>query len=405
MIIKLGIIREGKKPVDRRVPFTPEQTLQIVEKFPSVQVVCQQSPVRCYSDAEYHAKGIPVVHDVSDCDILMGIKEVPVPELIEKKTYLFFSHTMKQQPYNKKLLQTVLEKKIRLVDYEVLRDTSGNRLVAFGRYAGIVGAYNGLWAYGKRYNLFTIRRPYECFDLEDLKTEFGKIKLPALKIALTGSGRVGRGAMEVLDGVGIQKVGVEDFLNKTFSFPVYAMLSSRDYHVHAKGHPFDRDEFHTHPERYVSDFVKFTQVADILIAGAYWNPNAPALFTQEDMTATAFRIKVIADISCDINGPIPATIQATNVDDPIYDYDPVSHTAKPPLSDEKYVTVMAIDNLPCELPRSASEDFGRDLIDRVLPALLQEDRDGIIERATIACDGKLTPEFQYLRAYAGITSS
>lgn len=397
--ICIGLIREGKIPPDKRVPFTPFQVEEIHQRFPHVKVVVEESPVRAFQDREYRALDIEVSADMTKCDILMGIKEVPVDRLIPDKTYLFFSHTIKKQPHNRKLLQEILKRNIRLIDYEVLKDKLGNRLVAFGRFAGLVGAYNGLWTYGKRFGLFSMKRAYECFDVNDLKLELRKINLPPVKIILTGGGRVGHGAMETLDSAGIRKVSVDDFLHRTFSEPVYVQLSSADYHIRKEGGHFNRDEFHKNPERYNSTFLRFTHVADMLIAGAYWNPAAPVLFTRQDMLSAEFKIKVIADITCDIEGSIPSTKRASSIDDPIYDYDPATDMVQPPLSNEKFVTVMAIDNLPCELPRNASEEFGRDLLDKILPALLVEDSEGIIERATITRAGKLTPHFAYLQDY------
>jgi saccharopine dehydrogenase (NAD+, L-lysine-forming) len=397
--MRLGLIREGKTPPDKRVPFTPHQVEEIVQRFAHVTVVAQQSEFRCFKDKEYEAVDIAAQSSVDDCDILMGIKEVPIAELLEGKTYLFFSHTIKKQPYNRKLLQEVLKKKIRLIDYEALKDKQGNRLVAFGRYAGIVGAFNGLWTYGKRYGGYTLRRAFECFDVNDLKLELRKVKLPAVKIILTGAGRVGKGAMETLDTAGIRKVSPQDFLTRTFNEPVYVQLASADYHTRKDGGHFNREEFHQYPERYTSHFKDFTAVTDILMAGAFWNPKAPVLFTREEMMSPDFKIKIIADITCDIGGSIPSTKQASSIADPIYDFDPRTDALKPPLSNAEFVTVMAVDNLPCELPRSASEEFGRDLIDRILKPLLVDDPEGIIERGTIARDGALTEAFQYLSDY------
>jgi saccharopine dehydrogenase (NAD+, L-lysine forming) len=397
--MKIGLIREGKVPPDKRVPFTPLQVEEIEQRFPQVEVCCEESAVRCFQDAEYGAHGAEIKTDMQDCDVLMGIKEVPVEKLISGKTYFFFSHTIKKQPYNKKLLQAVLQKNIRLIDYEVLKDRQGNRLVAFGRYAGIVGAYNGLWTYGKRYGAFSLRRALECFDVNDLKLELRKVKLPPIKIILTGAGRVGKGSMETLDSAGIRKVSPQDFLSRSFNEPVYVQLSSADYHYRREGGIFNREEFHRNPERYASNFNEYTRVADVLMAGAFWNPKAPVLFTREDMLAPDFRVKVIADITCDINGSIPSTKRSTTIDSPLYDYDPATDQEMPALSDDRFVTVMAIDNLPCELPRSASEEFGRDLIDRVLPLLFRDDEDDIIGRATIAKAGKLTPIYSYLQDY------
>jgi saccharopine dehydrogenase (NAD+, L-lysine forming) len=397
--VRIGIIREGKVPPDKRVPFTPLQAEEIQQRFPHVRMVVQQSEIRCFKDSEYHSAGASLQASVEDCDILMGIKEAPIDQLVSGKTYLFFSHTIKKQPYNKKLLQEVLKKNIRLIDYEALKDRRGNRLVAFGRYAGIVGAYNGLWTYGKRTGKFSLRRAFECFDVNDLKLELRKVILPPIKIILTGAGRVGRGAMETLDTAGIRKVNPIDFLQRTFDEPVYTQLSSADYHKRKEGGSFNREEFHTNPERYDSFFKDFTKVADILMAGAYWNPKAPVLFTNADMQQPDFRIKVIADITCDINGSIPSTKKSTTIDDPVYDYDPASVEVKTAFSDPGNVTVMAIDNLPCELPRSASEEFGRDLIDRVLPLLIGKDKEDIIKRATITLNGALTSQFRYLQDY------
>ena len=397
--MRLGLIREGKTPPDKRVPFTPHQVEEIAQRFAHVTVVAQQSEFRCFKDEEYEAVGIAAQLVVDDCDILMGIKEVPVAQLLEGKTYLFFSHTIKKQPYNRKLLQEVLKKKIRLIDYEALKDKQGNRLVAFGRYAGIVGAFNGLWTYGKRYGGYTLRRAFECFDVNDLKLELRKVKLPAVKIILTGAGRVGKGAMETLDTAGIRKVSPQDFLTRTFNEPVYVQLASADYHTRKDGGHFNREEFHQYPERYTSHFKDFTAVTDILMAGAFWNPKAPVLFTREEMMSPDFKIKIIADITCDIGGSIPSTKQASSIADPIYDFDPRTDALKPPLSNTEFVTVMAVDNLPCELPRSASEEFGRDLIDRILKPLLLDDPEGIIERGTIARDGALTETFEYLSDY------
>ena len=300
------------------------------------------------------------------------------------------------------MLQEILKKNITLIDYEALKDRHGNRLVAFGRYAGIVGAYNALLTYGKRFDLFSLRRAYECYDVNDLKRELRKVQLPPIKIILTGAGRVGRGSMETLDTANIRKVNAHDFLHTTFDEPVYVQLSSADYHKRRNGGAFNRDEFHKHPERYDSLFKVFADAADVLIAGAYWNPKAPVLFTPADMAQPSFKLRVIADITCDINGSIPSTKKASTIVEPIYDYDPATDSVKPPLSGQTFITVMAIDNLPCELPRSASEEFGRDLIDRILPVLIGKDKEQVVSRATITRNGRLTENFGYLEDYVAV---
>ena len=398
-IIKIGLIREGKTPPDKRVAFTPKQVEEIHQLFPNVKVVVQSSEARCFDDKEYKNAGANIVSSVEDCDILFGIKEVPIDQLIANKTYLFFSHTIKQQPYNKKLLQTILQKNITLIDYEALKDSQGNRLVAFGRYAGIVGAYNALWTFGKKYATFEVRRAFECFDINDLKIELRKVTLPPIKIALTGSGRVAKGAMETLDTAGIRKVSAEDFLSKKYSEPVYVQLSSAEYHRHKGGLPFNRTDFHLAPEQYESDFLKYGEVTDILIAGAYWNPKAPKLFEQKQLVNKKFKIKIIADITCDINGSISSTKKASTIIEPLYDYHIESDSICSPLSQKENITVMAIDNLPCELPRSSSEEFGRDLIDRIMNPIIYGKPEGIATRATVAKAGKLTDNFSYLLDY------
>jgi alanine dehydrogenase len=397
---KIGIVREGKIPVDKRVPITPEQGVQIKQDYEGVDVVCQPSPHRCYSDSEYSEHGINLQEDLSDCDIIVGVKEVPVESLIPDKTYFFFSHTIKAQPYNQILLQTVLEKNIRLIDYELLYGQDSKRVVAFGRYAGIVGAYNAIWTFGKRYNLFHLKRAFECRDMEELISEYKKVKLPSVRIIVTGGGRVGKGSIEVLYGMGLRNVSPRDLRKGHFKEPVFAQLNSRDYYQRKDESEFSRSEFHQHPEKYSSDFLKYAKTADILIAGAYWDPRAPKLFERTDMMKRSFHLRVIADITCDINGSIPSTKKPTTIEDPVYDYHPSDDTLENAFSDEANISVMAVDNLPCELPRDASRDFGQDLITHCLPNLLVEDSFGMIENAVITSGGNLTKKFSYLQDFA-----
>ena len=399
MSMTIGIIKEGKIPVDKRVPLTPAQVGTILSDYSGIKVLCQRSEIRCFEDIEYEKHGAVLVDDVSDCDVILGVKEVPLDMLTAGKTHFFFSHTIKKQDYNRKLLQTIVEKTITLVDWECLTNLKGQRLIAFGRYAGIVGAYNGILTYGRRYNLFHLRPAHSCFDLEDMTTEYIKVKLPAIKIAVTGGGRVAKGAMEVLNGMNIRRVSPAEFVNDLFNEPVYTQLNTRDYNRKVGTGEFDRDEFYNDPVLYESNFHQYAQKADILIAGAFWDPLAPVLFTRTEVLQHDFKIKVIADITCDIEGSIPSTKQPSTIEDPIYDYNPSNDRVEAPFRDEGNITVMAVDNLPCELPRNASEDFGREFLNHILPNLLGEDEDRIIERATITKGGKLTPDFMYLQDY------
>ncbi len=397
--MKIGIIREGKNPPDKRTPFTPDQLQVIQEEFGgklSIQV--ESSELRAFKDDEYLESGIEVVEDISDCEVLFGVKEVPIAQLMPEKTYFFFSHTMKKQPYNRKLLQTVLERNIRLLDYEALRDEDGNRVVAFGRWAGIVGCYNAFWTYGKKTALFDLKRAKDCFDLKELHSELSKVQLPPIKIVVTGTGRVAKGVLEILQKSKIKQVSIEDFLFKYDEDPVFVMLRSEDYYRRKSDGGYDREEFYKFPERYESHFQKFTEVAEILIAAAYWDPDSPKLFQLEDIASEDFQISVIADISCDVNGSVPTTVKSTTILNPVFDIDRDTKAVLPPFGSQTSISVMAIDNLPCELPREASHDFGKQLSKWVIPALLEENAP-ILERATIARDGDLTLEFMYLKDY------
>jgi len=398
--MKIGVIREEKVPADKRVPLVPEQCKLLMEQYPSVEVVVQSSNIRCFSDDEYKNTGIRVVDEVSDCDVLMGVKEVPKDKLIADKTYFFFSHTIKKQPYNRDLLREVLKRNVTLVDYEVLVGTDKLRIIGFGRFAGLVGAYNSLLTYGKKYGYFDLKPAHQCKDFNELKEELSKIKIPPVKIAMTGSGRVAKGVKEIMEIAGIKQVTVEEYLkNDAPDQPVYVQLFVYDYNKHKDGKEFERQHFYSHPEEYENSFKRFIPHTDILISSAYWDPNAPVMFENDDMKSDDFRIKVIGDITCDIKGSIPSTVRATSIEEPCYDYDPYTESEKPAFSDDKLVTVMAVDNLPSELPVDASRDFGESLVNNVIPHLLGGDEDEIIAKATIAKGGKLTKYFEYLRDY------
>ena len=400
MPLSIGLIREGKTPPDKRVPLTPKKCVEAQADFPGLQIVVQSSPIRSYTDQEYRDLGLEVRDDLSACDVLMGVKEVPADQLIPGKTYLFFSHTVKKQPANRKLLQAALEKNITLIDYELLTNEQGERIVAFGRYAGIVGAYNGLLTYGRKHGLYHLKPAHECVDMDDMQEEFFKVKkLPNIKMVVTGSGRVAQGALEVLDRMGIRRVSVYDYLYLNFNEPVYTQLRSSDYNRRRDGRVWDTPDFHQHPEAYESTFGNFLPVTDLLIACAYWHPAAPLLFTEADTQRPDFRINTIADVTCDVDGSVPTTKRSSTIAEPAFDYHPATGALEPAYSRPENITVMAVDNLPCELPRNASRDFGRQLIDKVLPHLLGSDAEGVIARATIAKDGQLTERYQYLSDY------
>jgi len=385
--------------MDNRVPLTPSQCAILKEENPEIEVYVQSCNERCYSDDEYRYHGVEIKQDLSDCDILLGIKEVQPVYLIPNKTYFIFSHTIKRQPHNRKLLQAVLEKNIRLIDWETLTDQKNKRLIAFGRWAGIVGAYHAVRMIGLRTKLFSIKQMSECHNFAEAQREFTKLKFPPFKIVLTGTGRVSNGAAFLLNLVGIKKVSPYNFCYNEFDEIVYAQLTSGDMY-HREGHEkFDPVDYHAHPEMYLSNFYPFTKSADVMINGIYWDKRIPVFFTKEQMRERDFRIHIISDITCDVapNSSIPSTIKASSIAEPYYGYEPQMEQIIPSFT-ENSIDVMAVDNLPNELPRDASEDFGNMLMSRILPELKKEDSK-IIYNATIAANGQLNKPYEYLFDY------
>jgi saccharopine dehydrogenase (NAD+, L-lysine forming) len=402
--MKIGIIREEKIPHDKRVPFIPAQCSRLQAMYPSLKLVVQPSDWRCFTNEEYLSEGVTLQEDLSDCDVLMGVKEVPKEKLIDGKTYFFFSHTIKKQLHNKELLQHILKKKIALVDYETITDPSGNRVIGFGRYAGIVGAYNGVMAYGLKYGLYTLKPAHLSHDKKELFTALDNIHLPNIKIVVTGGGRVANGACETMGALNIRKVTPYEFLNYSFREPVYVQLRSHDYYRSKDGSPWSDYNFHNYPQDHECVFSaagSFASHCDLLIHCTFWDPRAAVLFTKAEMRNPDFRISVIADVTCDINGSIPSTMKATTIEDKFYGYNPETEKIEPAFAPSS-ITVMSIDNLPCELPRDASDGFGRHLTERVIPSIIVKDENGLIERGTIAKDGRLTERFNYLSDYVAL---
>ena len=396
--MKFAIIKERKNPPDRRVVFPPSLCENVVAKYPEVEFSIENSEVRFFNDNAYADKGFRVTDSVSDCDVMLGVKEVPISALIPNKKYFFFSHTIKKQPYNRDLLKAMLAKNIEMYDHEVITKKSGGRLIGFGRYAGIVGAYNGFIAYGKKYDLWQMPKAEHLPDLDAMKAELDKIAVPNIKICLTGNGKVAHGAKEILDHLNIKRVDVDTYLNTSFNEPVYCMIDVLDYNKRKDGQLLDKYDMYTNPEAYESDFMRFAAVTDYFIAGHFFGDGAPYLYTREDCKSPNFNIKVVADVSCDIDGPVASTIRPSTIADPIYGYDPETES-EINFMDEKAIVVMAVDNLPCELPKDASEGFGEMFLEHVIPAFFNDDKDGILERARMTQNGKLTPRYAYLQDY------
>ncbi len=396
--MKFAIIKEQKNPPDKRVVLPPSACRSLLKTFPEMEIKVESSENRTFTDSSYEKIGIEVTNNIKDCNVMLGVKEVPKEALIPNKKYFFFSHTIKEQPYNRALLKAVLDKNIELYDHEVITDQKGVRLVAFGRYAGIVGAYNTFRTYGLKNNIFELPKAQTLLDQQELITELKKFNLPNIKIVLTGKGRVSNGAKEMLDAMGIKEVGVEDYLQKEFEEAVYTQIDVLDYNKRIDGKIIDMYDFFNNPTDYKSDFMRFAKVSDVYIACHFYGTGAPFIFTREEAKDPDFRIKVIADVSCDIDGPVASTIRPSTIADPIYGYDAMAEKEINFLN-EKAIAVMAVDNLPNELPKDASLGFGDNFVKHVIPSFFNGDKDGILERARMTQNGKLTKNFSYLQDF------
>lgn len=402
--MKFGIIKERKNPPDRRVVFSPEQLAGLNHAFAKAEFIVESSPIRIFTDEQYLSHGIEVRDDVSDADVMIGVKEVPIEALIPNKKYFFFSHTIKKQPYNKKLLQAILAKNIELYDHETIVKANGARLIGFGRYAGIVGAYNGFRTLGLRDGLFELPKVESLPDYAVLKAELRRVKcdVPPINIAITGTGKVTGGILEILDELGIHELKPKEYLQlgqfKNLQ-KVYTKLDVVDYYTRKDGYRPTKTECYNNPELLKSDFMKYAKVTDMLITGHFYGNGAPYFFTREDMRSQDFNINLVADVSCDIDGPIACTIRPSTIADPIYAYDPATEK-EVPFKTDGAITVMAVDNLPCELPKDASEGFGEMFMKHVIPAFYNGDKDGVLARAQMTTsDGKLSERFSYLEDY------
>ncbi|MFT4061237.1 MAG: NAD(P)-dependent oxidoreductase [Edaphocola sp.] len=400
-MIKIGLIREGKIPPDTRVALTPAQCADIATLFPhTFTIVVQPSANRCFPDAEYQAAGVLLRQDLNDCDVLMGIKEVPVMDLLPNKTYFFFSHTKKLQAHNQALMQALIAQKITLVDYEALTYDDGQRILGFGFFAGVVGAHNGLMAYGRKTRQFNLIPAHDCMDMREMMQQYRNVKLPPVKIAVTGSGRVTAGLLEIMHHWDVESVEPEDFLAKDFTYPVYTLLKGPTLYAHKETGRYSRDDFHAHPQKYVCLFEPFTRAADILMNGVYWDKNLPRLFEPEALRHPRYRMNVIADVTCDANGSVPINLGAATIEHPVYGIDKHTWTKTEAYKNAAdTVDVMAVDNLPNELPRDASHHFGEHIIKYILPELMKS-QSTILTRATICSAGRLTEAFNYMADYA-----
>ena len=394
-IITLGVLAEARND-ENRAPFSPNQVSNILNKFSNIKIIVQPSNRRCFKDEDYKKAGAQITDDLSSANIIFGVKEVDISSLIKNKTYLFFSHTSKVRQYigqtikdkaiiyKKELLREVIKKKITLIDYENIREISGEgyRYLGFGRFAGIIGTYNTLNLYLKLFNKKSLPRAFEINNYKEIKKLIGKQNFNKIKILVTGSGRASKGAIELLKQANIKQVSINDYLNNKYDKAVFCNISAKE-HIEKK----DGKE--------ISKVKNYLFETDMFIACHYWEPKFPKLFYPNQINEFK-NLKVIGDITCDINGSIPTTIRSTSIAKPYYSID-INTMKEIDLSD-KGIAVMAVDNLPSELPRDASEEFGSSVISEVLPSLINKD-DGRINRATTASNGKFFKNFAYLNDF------
>lgn len=391
----IGLSKERKNPPDNRVALSPIQCVALHQRYPEVQVVVESSPSRCFSDDAYREVGIEVVDSLEHCDVIFNIKEVPSEALIADKTYFFFSHTIKKQPYNRGMLQTILEKNITLIDYEVLRYETGARVLGFGRYAGVVGTYNGLLVYGKKHGLFSLKPAHQSKNYADILTQLLRVDLPNLRIVITGGGRVSQGALDLLRALQIREVTPNQYLHIEYNEPIFVQLNSPDLYVHPTLTQWDTKHFYQYHRQYISQFKGYAACTDLLVNGIYWTEDLPRLFEAEDtQDPEKFKPTVIADISCDVEGSVPITYKATSIAEPVIGWS--RHKLSPCEPYQRNgIDVMAVGNLPNELPKDASEEFGEMLLQLVMPEFLGK-KSRLIEEATITQYGNLTAHFKYL---------
>ena len=396
--MKIGLIREWKEPADKRVALSPNQCIQFQSLFPMVQLVVEKSPARTFLDAAYLEIGIPVVEDVSDCDILMGIKEVPLDKLISDKTYLFFSHTIKAQSYNRDLLKTILKKNITLIDYETLVWPQGGRILGFGKWAGIAGAYNAFLTWGNKIGQFDLPPAYVTNNYQESMHLLSALNFKKTRIVFTGNGRVAEGIREVLEQMKLKECTPQEFVSQPPKSSHFTQLTSWDLFHRKDGGPWDIQHFYKHHSDYCCEFDNFFQNTDILINGMYWEDSMPPLFTVKDTQLPHFNIQVIADITCDVEGSVPITLEATDIFNPTFGWSKTQQKKVEPYGEDT-IDIMAVTNLPTELPKNASEEFGSLLLEHIFPLIIHGDKSAILDRATIASNGKLTSNFSYLKNF------
>ena len=403
-LTNIGIIRESRND-ENRTPLVPEHIKKYKESNPNINFIIQPSNSRCFSDEEYELCGAKINENLNECSIIFGVKEIDPNILINNRTYLFFSHTFKinkQQKniekHKKDLLLSILNKKITLIDYENIRGKNGTRCLGFGRFAGIVGCYNTLNLLLRVLGKQSLASAYKINDYERLVLNLKNLYFPKTKILVTGDGRVAKGVIELLNQTNIKAVSKKDFLEKKFDQPIFCNLETKDYVTNNSSTNFNLEHFIDNPQDYSSSALQYLKETDILISAHYWDPSSPKIFENEDLKVLQ-NLKIVGDITCDINGSVPTTIRSTTIEEPNYWIE--RYTLKEIDENNDGIAVMAVDNLPSELPRDSSTEFSEGIIKEVLPFLLKED-DGRILNGTITTDGSFLEKYNYLNDYIRI---
>ena len=406
IINSIGIIKESR-PDESRAPIAPSQVSQIIEQYPGINIFVQPCDKRTFKNEEYEKYGAKILDNLNNCDLLFGVKEVDVNLLIPNKTYVFFSHTYKLNKETlsnaqgtpgmdkKELLRSILSKNIKLIDYENIRASNGTRYLGFGRFAGIVGCYNTLNLFLLQNDFQPLARAHKINDYERIIKNLSEVRFPNFKLLITGDGRVNRGVQEVLEFTNIKKISPKEFVENNYQNPVYCNLDTKDYVIHKTSKPFELQHFIEFPKEYEATTFEYLKEADLYISAHYWEPSSPKIFTKEQIKQFS-KLKIIGDVTCDVDGSIPTTIKSTTIEEPNFYLN--TETFLETNKSKNNLAIMAVDNLPSELPKDSSTEFGNGIVNEVMPFILGKD-DGRILNSTIADKGSFLEKYNYLEDF------
>jgi len=435
VIKPVGVRREDKNEWEKRTPITPIDMADLINKE-NLSFVVQPSDIRIFKDEEFRKAGARVDENLSDCSLVFAVKEIPIKLLEPEKIYVFFSHTIKGQAYNMDLLRRLIELKCSLIDYERILKSSGKRLIFFGRHAGLAGMIDSLNCYGKRLaseglkdNIFTeIKQSYQYESLSHAKDAMKKVAremsekgIPEgagpLVVGFAGYGNVSLGAQEIIDLLPTESIAPErlaDFVStgKYDKKKIYKVVF-KEQDIAKQLDPkkaFELQEYFNHPDRYEADFERYLSNLTILMNCIYWDTPYPRFVTKKAIANlyqnNEVKLKVIGDITCDINGSIEFTSKATSPDNPSYVYEPETDMTIDGVEGRGPV-VMAVDNLPCELSKEASETFSKALKPFIC-ATAEADYSAPfadlkipeeLKRGMVLYKGEFTPDYYYMKEY------